>query len=192
MKTIIKGKNIEVPDRVRDYAERKLQRLGYLDDRSEATLELFTEQHRSTEASHIVEVTLVVDGQTLRSRGAGATYEAGIDDVLDKIERRAVDHREKPRLRGIPTGEKGRVPGSEIAEEGAPREPRVVKTKRFGITPMFEEDAIAEMNDLGHAFFIFVNAEDERLNILYRRKDGDYGIIDPVVDGAYSGRSNGR
>jgi len=66
-----------------------------------------------------------------------------------------------------------------------------VKTKRFAIEPMFEEDAIAEMESLGHAFFLFVNAESERLNVVYRRKDGDYGVIEPVVAGEYTpGKGN--
>ena len=66
-----------------------------------------------------------------------------------------------------------------------------MKTKRFAIEPMFEEDAIAEMETLGHAFFIFVNAENERLNLLYRRQDGDFGLIEPVIAGEYTpGRSS--
>ena len=65
-------------------------------------------------------------------------------------------------------------------------ERRIVKTKRFGIEPMFEEDAIARMEELGHAFFVFVNAEDERLNVVYRRRDGDLGMIEPVVGGTYA------
>ena len=100
MRTIVKGKNYEVPERVRAYAERKLGRLErLLDDRSDATVELSFEQHRSVQDSHIVNVTLVIDGQTLRSSSAASTHQAGIDAVLDKIERRAVDHRETSRVR---------------------------------------------------------------------------------------------
>ena len=100
MRTIVKGKNYEVPERVRDYAERKLGRLErLLDDRSDATVELSVEQHRSVQDSHIVDVTLVIDGQTLRSSAAAPTHQAGIDAVLDKIERRAVDFRETSRVR---------------------------------------------------------------------------------------------
>ena len=66
------------------------------------------------------------------------------------------------------------------------RERRVVKTERFAIEPMFEEDAIVEMETLGHAFFVFVNAETERVNVLYRRRDGDFGLIEPVVAGEYT------
>ena len=62
----------------------------------------------------------------------------------------------------------------------------MVKVKRFGIEPMFEEDAISRMEELGHAFFVFVNAENERVAVLYRRRDGRYGLIEPVIGGGYS------
>ncbi len=187
MRAIVKGKNVEVPERVRQYADKKLARIErLLDDRSDATVEIWTEQHRSAQDSHIVEITLVIDGQTLRSRAAGPTYQAGIDTVIDKIERRAIDYKEKPRIRARPIQEKQIL--SRIADGTAEdsRERTVVKTKRFAIEPMFEEDAIARMEELGHSFFLFVNAENERLNVLYVRQDGDYGIIEPVVGGEYT------
>jgi putative sigma-54 modulation protein len=62
----------------------------------------------------------------------------------------------------------------------------VVKIKRFAIQPMFEEDAIAAMEELGHSFFVFVNAENERTAVLYRRRDGQYGLIEPTVGGSYA------
>jgi len=102
MKTIVKGKNIEVPERVRLYAERKFSRLErMLDDRSDAVVELSVEQHRSGTDSNIVDVTLSIDGAILRSHAAGASFQAGIDQLVDKIERRAVDHKDKPRNRGL-------------------------------------------------------------------------------------------
>jgi putative sigma-54 modulation protein len=187
VRTIVKGKNLEVPDAVRQYAERKMRRLErFLDDRTEAILEISVEHHRSTDDSRIAEVTLVIDGQALRGRADAVTYEAAIDEVVDKVERRAVDHREKPRNRARGPEEKGIL--SRIADGTADgdRERRVVKTKRFAIEPMFEEDAIVEMESLGHAFFVFVNAESERVNVLYRRRDGDFGLIEPVVGGDYT------
>ena len=73
---------------------------------------------------------------------------------------------------------------------GPRRDPRVVKVKRFDIEPMFEEDAIAAMDELGHQFFVFVNSETERIAVLYRRHDNDYGLIEPVIGGDYTqGRS---
>lgn len=188
MRTIVKGKNIDVPDRTREYAERKLARLErFLDDRSDALVEISVEKHRSAADSRIVEVTLVIDGETLRSRAAGLTHEAGIDEVVDKIERRAVDFREKPRSHRVRRPEEKELL-RKIADGTADetRDRRVVKTKRFAIEPMFEEDAIERMDDLGHDFFVFVNAETERIAVLYRRNDGAYGLIEPVIGGEYT------
>lgn len=193
MRTIVKGKNIELPDRVRTYAERKLRRLErLLDERTDAIVELSNEQHRSAADAHIAEVTLIVNGQTLRSHAVGPTYQAAIDAVVDRAERQAVDHKERPRDRA--RSAELRRPGVGVTETAeAEGGPRIVKVKRFAIEPMFEEDAIAQMEELGHAFFLFVNAENERLNLLYRRRDGNFGIIEPVVGGEYTpGRGNDR
>jgi putative sigma-54 modulation protein len=188
VRTIVKGKNYDVPDRVREYAERKLTRLErFLDDRSDATIELSVEQHRSAEHSHIVDVTLVIDGQTLRGTASAPTHRAGIDEVVDKIERRAVDYRQK--LRTPARGTNGADVAGGTGAENSERDDRrgqIVKVKRFDIEPMFEEDAVARMEDLGHAFFVFVNAENERVAILYRREAGDYGLIEPMIGGDYT------
>ncbi len=194
MRTIVTGKNIEVPDAVRRYAEKRFHRLErYLDDRTDANVELSHEAHRSAADSHIAEVTLVIDGKTLRGSAAAVSHEAAVDTVVDKIERRAVDYRTKPRVRARPEEEKAllRRIADGTAERG--RDPRIVNVKRFAIEPMFEEDAIARMDELGHAFFVFVDAQSERVSVLYRRSDGGYGVIEPVVDGGYTpGRGRER
>lgn len=189
MRTIVKGKNVEVPERVREYAERRFHRLErMLDDSTDAIVELSNEMHRSAADAHGVDVTLVINGQVLRSHAAGASYQAAIDMVVDKAERQAVDHKSKPRLRARPEEEKRllRSIADGTAEPG--RAPRIVKTKRFAIEPMFEEDALAAMQELGHRFFVFVDAETERVAILYQRDDGDFGLIQPVVGGEYTRR----
>lgn len=187
MRTIIRGKNLEVPDRVRKYAERKFARLErLLDDRTDAVVELSNEAHRSASDAHIADVSLVIGGTTLRSSATGSSYQAALDEVLDKVERQAIDHKEKPRVRSRPEQEKTIL--RKIADgtsDGVP-DRQIVKTKRFAIEPMFEEDAVVAMEDLGHDFYVFVNAENERLAILYRRKDGRYGLIEPVVGGEYT------
>lgn len=194
VRTIVKGKNYEVPDPVRRYAERKFGRLErMLDDRTDASVELSVERHRSASSSHIVEATLVIDGQALRGRAAGLSHEAGVDELVDKLERRVADFKEKPRLRARPVEEKALLRRIADGTSEAARAARIVKVKRFAIEPMFEEDALARMDELGHAFFVFVNAEDERVAVLYRRADGDYGMIEPVLGGEYTkGRSNAR
>ena len=191
MRTIVKGKNADIPDRVREYAERKMRRIErLLDDQTDATVELWTEHHKSASDSHLVEVTLLVHGHVMRSRATATTYEAAVDEVVDKVERQAVEYKEKPRLRARPEEEKQILRRLADGSAGPRREPRIVMVKRFAIEPMFEEDAVAAMEDLGHQFFVFVNAETERVAILYRRDDGDFGVIEPVVGGDYTqGRS---
>jgi putative sigma-54 modulation protein len=183
VRTVVRGKNIDVPERLRHYAERKLDRIErLLDDRTDALIELSVEQHHTGADTHIAEVTLVIGGRALRTRATGPTSNAAIDTVADKVERRAVDHKQKPLADRGPGAREMAArlvdgPGDEISER------QIVKTKRFGIEPMFEEDAVAQMEELGHAFFIFLNAENERLNVLYRRNDGNYGVIEPMIGG---------
>jgi putative sigma-54 modulation protein len=189
VRTIVRGKNLEVPDRVRQYAERKFARLErLLDDRTDALVELSNESHRSAADAHIADVTLVIDGKALKSRATGSSYQAALDTVVDKVERQAIDFKEKPRVRSRPEEEKKLL--REIADgtsDPAP-ERRIVKTKRFAIEPMFEEDAVTAMEELGHDFYVFVNAENERLAVLYKRKDGHFGLIEPEVGGGYTAK----
>ena len=192
MRTIVKGKNLDVPPRIREYAERKLARLARLtDDRTDAVVELWTESHRAADDSHFAEVHLVIDGRPLRSHASGLTFQAAIDAVVDRLERQTVEFKERPRHRArtpLPQALLERIAGGTTEESG--REPRIVKTKRFAIEPMFEEDAIAAMEELGHSFFLFVNAETERINVLYRRRNGDLGLIEPIVAGQYTPRTD--
>lgn len=197
MRTTVKGKNFEVPDAERRYMEQKLRRLErLLDDRSDATVELSVERHRSAADSHIVELTLIVDGQPLRGEAHAVNHRAAADEVLDKLERQVVDLKERPRVRHRLPEQKallrGIADGTAGGGEAERRAPEVVKVKRFAIEPMFEEDAVARMEDLGHNFFIFVNAENERVCVLYRRTDGKYGLIEPAIASAPPRHRAGR
>jgi putative sigma-54 modulation protein len=199
VRTIVKGKNIDVPEQVRQYAERKMRRLErLLDDETDAVIELSSEQHRSISDSQMADVTVTAGGQILRSHAAGPTFQASLDTVIDRVERQAVDAREKPR--GKVRTEEARVRAlaaeePESVDESERPATRIVKTKRFAIEPMFEEDALARMEELGHHFFIFVNAENEKICVLYRRSTGDFGLIEPVIGSEYTlhqkgGRTN--
>ena len=191
MRTTIRGKGLTVSDKDSAYIERKMQRLErMLDDRSEAEVELRLEGNRKVDDSHIVDVTLLVDGKPLRGTAAASSFTVAADDVIDKLERRTVESRQRPRDRRRAE----QVRYSEAAEagvalddpgDGADEDNRIVKIKRFAIEPMFEEDAISRMEELGHTFFIFVNAENEQIAVLYRRKDGRYGLIEPAIRGGY-------
>ena len=194
MRTTIRGKNLTVSDKDRAYIERKLQRLErMLDDRSEAEVELRLEGNRKVDDSHIVDVAVITAGQHLRGVGTASSFRVAADDVIDKIERRVVEARQRPRDKRraeharFNEASRSEAPIVEPMEPEAPDpDSQVVKIKRFAIEPMFEEDAITRMEELGHTFFIFVNAENERVAVLYRRKDGRYGLIEPAIGGAYS------
>ncbi|HKZ92515.1 MAG TPA: ribosome-associated translation inhibitor RaiA [Candidatus Limnocylindrales bacterium] len=190
MRTTIRGKNLTVAEKDSAYIERKLRRLErMLDERSEADVELRLEGNRKVADSHIVEVALSIDGRSLRGNAAAATFRAATDDVIDKLERRTAEHKQRPRDRrraeqvrfNEASVQLGSGEGPEAEGDGS----LVVKIKRFAIEPMFEEDAISRMEELGHTFFIFVNAENERIAVLYRRRDGRYGLIEPVIGGTY-------
>ena len=194
MRTIVRGKNLDIWPADREYAESKMRRLQrILDDRTDAILEFSVEGHRSIEDGHIVEATLSVNGRPLRGVASGTTHRVALDTLIDKLERRAIALKEKPRekrKRGASA-----LPPDDVEDLGEPVEtgpPEIVKVKRFGIEPMFEEDAVAQMEELGHQFFVFVNAENERLAVLYRRRDGDYGMIEPVIAGEYSANGRGK
>ncbi|MEK6719209.1 MAG: ribosome-associated translation inhibitor RaiA [Chloroflexota bacterium] len=187
MRTIVKGKNYEVPDAVRGYAERKVRRMErMLDDRTDVLVELSVERRRSIAESHIVEISIVIDGRPIRGHATASTHEAGVDEVLDKLERQAADVKARPRVRARAEEEKQILRRIADGTADAGRERRIVKMKRFAIEPMFDEDAVVRMEELGHAFFVFVNAETEQVAVLYRRRDGDYGMIEPVIAGDYT------
>jgi putative sigma-54 modulation protein len=188
MRTIVTGRNLDIPDADREYVMRKMGRLDrLLDDRTDASVELSRAAHRAQDETAIVEVTLLVDGRPLRAVARSSSHRAAADQVVDRLERQVVDLKErraKPgeRRSAADAGSPG-APDRSVAEPSAPS---VVKVKRFAIEPMFEEDAVARMEELGHDFFVFVNAENERTAVLYRRRDGDYGLIEPTMGGPYS------
>lgn len=189
MKTSVKARNLELSDRLRATIERKLQRLDRISHPdAEATVELITNASHAADSRNVAEVTLVSGSDVVRSVSAGATPVAAIDLVLDKLERQVVRAKTKPRsVRERAADEATEVLAREAIgtleppPERAHASPQVSRVKRFDMVPMFEEDAITRMEDLGHAFFVFLNAENEQLCVLYRRTDGTYGLIEPVL-----------
>ena len=190
MRTTVKARNFELTEGLRSQIERKLRRLERISHPdAEATVELMVNASKASETSHLAEVSLMNNGTVLRSVAAGPTLIAALDILLDRLERQALRARERPRsIRDRQEGEEQArassdlpVGGTATEEEEASQGPSVVKIMRFDMTPMFEEDAILRMEELGHAFFVFLNAETERIGVIYRRGDGSYGLIDPVV-----------
>ena len=191
MKTTLKARNLDLTDRLRSQIERKMQRLDRIKhDMAEADVELIGRASHSNDSAQIAEVTLRNNGDVLRSSASGSTPIAALDDVVDKLERQLVRTKERPgSVRKRHSDEVDSVIHREALgtiDADADRlpadgRPAVVKTKRFDMQPMFEEDAITQMEELGHAFFVFLDAETEQVAVLYRRADGNYGLIQPVV-----------
>lgn len=189
MKTNLTARNLDLSDRLRTDIERKLRRLDRITHPdAQAEVELIGNASRATDAANVAEVTLVNDGTVLRSSSAGATPIAALDVVLDKLERQVVRVKEKPRsVRERHADEVTDALSREATKSvddgrDEPAGPSVVKIKRFDMQPMFEEDAIAQMQELGHAFFVFLSAETGEIAVVYGRRDGSFGLIEPVID----------
>lgn len=179
MQLIITGKNVEVTDWLRSYVEKKIGKLDrYLPTIDEARVELAVEKTKSAQDRQVVQVTVRSSGTILRVEEKSADMFASIDAAVDKMHRQIARYKGKLRRRGRPSpGEMPPVPVSEAEEE----EPRIVRTKRFRVDRMEETEAIEQMELLGHDFFIFLNVNTDRLSVVYRRHDGDYGLLEPEI-----------
>jgi len=183
MELIVKGKNVEVTDRLREYVEQKIGKLDrYLPSISEAWVELSSEETKAAQDRQVCQVTVRSNGTILRAEERSDDIFSAIDSVLDKMYRQIARYKgkRKNRWRGaaatvepLPLGM-----GEEIEEEAR----TIVRVKRFPMTPMNPEEAVEQMELLGHDFFVFFNGEEGRINVLYRRKGGDYGLLQPELD----------
>ena len=159
---------------MREVAEKKLSKLErYFPRDAEAQVTLSVERNR-----HIVEVTIPVEGRILRGEEVSDDMYASFDNVVDKLEKQIVRHRTKL-AKDTRGGETVRVMAEE-PEEDEDEGPRIVRVKRFDIKPMDEEEAMLQMELLGHSFYVFQNADTNKINVLYLRKDGNYGLIEPA------------
>ena len=175
MKLILRGKNIEVTNALEEYVEKRIGKIDkYFEVDTEAQVTLTVEH-----GVHKVEVTAAINGLILRAEeGTGDMY-ASIDSVVDKLERQIAKY--KTRI-----NRKARQGGGIKAMNDLPKVTEeedwdVVKTKRFVVKPMPVEEAILQMNLVGHDFFVFINADNDDVNVAYRRKDGKYGLIEPAL-----------
>jgi putative sigma-54 modulation protein len=179
MQLIIKAKNIEVSESLRDYVERKIGTLDrYLPDLDEARVELSAQKAKSSQDRQVVQVTMRSNSTILRAEERDADMFAAIDAVRDKLQRQIKRFKEKA-VRVKARAQAAAADQGAFPEEAAP--PSVVRTKRFNTRPMTEEEAIEQMELLGHDFFIFYNTVSSSLNVLYRRRDGNYGLLQPEL-----------
>lgn len=176
MKLIITGRNIEVTEPIRVHAEEKLEKFDkYFQSDIEAHVTFSVQKRNQT-----VEITIhLKEGTFFRVEESTNDMYASIDLAIDKLAKQMKKHKTKieKRFHG-----RGVVNYDEVfTEEPVEEEMKIVKTKKFGIKPMMAEEAVLQMEMLGHDFFVFLNGETDEVNVVYKRKNDDFGLIEPYL-----------
>jgi len=179
MKIIVTGRNFEITPALREYAEKKIAKFErYLSNITEAIITLSIQKYQ-----HKAEVLLKANGYMIQAEGVTGEIYSSIDEVVEKLEKQIKKYKEK-----INSHRKGEnkapqsttvtfATGSSAETE---TEPRIIKLKRFEIKPMSPEEAAMQMELLDKSFFVFENDRTGQLNVIYKRTDGNYGLIEPV------------
>lgn len=168
------GRNIEVTDAMRQYAEDKISRLDRISDQivdASIVMSYDSSRHAGTPAK--VEVQLNVPGGVIRAEERALDTYAAIDLVAEKLERQL------KRFKGRLIGQRGEALPAPVEAERVESEPHIARVKRHVLRPMAPEDAAIQMEALGHDFFLFRNIETDLVSVIYRRNDGNYGVIEP-------------
>jgi putative sigma-54 modulation protein len=179
------GRNMEVTDRIQDYVTKKVSKLDrFLPGIEEARVDVsYVKSARSAADRQVAQITVRGKGFILRSEERADDIFAAFDTALERMQRRIERYKGK-RFRGRGDGRSASEVLSEevVDEESGELGPAVVRRKRFMLVPMSELEAMEQMELLGHElFFVFYNANTNAINVLYRRRDGNYGLIEPEI-----------
>jgi putative sigma-54 modulation protein len=175
----VKGRNLEVSEAIRSYAEKKLGKLDRQLTNPRVELELAVENNPSITNNHVAEATIWTGGPVLRAREASTDMHASIDQLVAKLERQVRRYRSRGRSRRRRAARADGPSVESIPVVSDEEEPRIVKTKQFTVQPMGPEEAVLQLELIGHDFFVFRDAQSNDVNVVYRRNDGDYGLIEP-------------
>ncbi|MCJ7840176.1 ribosome-associated translation inhibitor RaiA [Lederbergia sp. NSJ-179] len=180
LKYNIRGENINVTDAIRDYIEKKVGKLErYFNETPEANAHINLKVNPNKKAK--VEITIPLPQLVLRAEEVHEDMYAAVDLIVDKLERQIRKHKTKVNRKFRDQGsakEFFKMNGNDLPKNEEEDEFQIVRTKHFNLKPMDSEEAVLQMNMLGHNFFIFTDAETDGTNIVYRRKDGKYGLIE--------------
>lgn len=184
MRFNVRGENIEITPALREYTEKKIGKLErYFEDSVEANVNVNLKFYNDQESK--IEVTIPMTDLVLRAEEHNQDMYAAIDLVVNKLERQIRKHKTKVnrkfREQGAPKDvfSNTQADGNASIEEDDSQE--VVRTKRFDLKPMDSEEAILQMDMLGHNFFVFTDSKTNNTSVVYKRKDGKYGLIEPHV-----------
>lgn len=188
MEFVIKSKNLELDEKIKSYVERKIKDKieKVLDKIIKLEVKFMFEKNPRINMNNIIEVTIFTNGSVIKATDSGTDVFEAVDRVNGKLERQVKKYREKLISRGRK--------GDNLKEAGGPvsSDPEtvtwdvqdrktIVKTKTFALKPVPPEEAVLEMELLGHDFFVFINSETGRTAVVYRRKDKNYGLIEPTI-----------
>jgi putative sigma-54 modulation protein len=175
----VKSRNVEVSDAIKTYAEEKLSKLDRQLDDPRVELELAVEKNPSIADNQVAEATIWTKGPVLRARESSSDMRSSIDQLVEKLERQVTRYRTRGRdrrRRAVRANDPATAPDTVPVDDEAPE---IVKTKHFALNPLSAEEAVLQLELVGHDFFVFRNAASEAVNVVYRRRDGGYGLIEP-------------
>jgi putative sigma-54 modulation protein len=174
-------RNLELTDRLRDYVEAKVSKLQrYLPNLDSIRVDLSESNARDNTRRMVAQITIYVPKAILRAEERAGDIFSAVDSVMDKMSRRVERYKGRQRNgRRVPATVTTPEPVVEVEVE-AEEVPGIARVKEFEVSSILAEEAIEQMELLGHHFFIFVDAADGRISVVYRRDDGDYGILKPL------------
>jgi putative sigma-54 modulation protein len=173
------GRQIEITEALKNYLDKKMARLDRHFENAEAKVVLSMAQGARVERKAKAEIQVNVPGGIVRVEESDPDMYAAIDRAIDRLEYQLKRYKERHFQRERQAVPEPVLAGGGFAEAEEDNEPRIVRTKRFNMKPMTPEDAAFEMEALGHDFFVFRNSDTEQINVIYRRRDGNYGLIEP-------------
>jgi putative sigma-54 modulation protein len=189
---VVKGKNVDVSEPLHTYVEKKIGKLDHhLDKITAVTVELSKESHKASNDRQVVQVTMQLNGQTLRAEESSADMYAAIDVVVDKLERSLERYKSKfyrkdtirktrrEEARMASQQEAVAAAVQEAVAAGETGDSGITHTKRFQIKPMSADEATDQMELLGHDFYLFLNEDTAGVCVVYKRKSGSYGLLIP-------------
>lgn len=171
MNIIVNGRHLEITPALRSYSEEKIGKFEkYISNITEAIVTLSVEKYR-----HKAEVQLKVNGVLIQAEDITGEVYSSIDGVVEKLEKQVIKHKEKHS-----SHRKGEKKSLEAQDLAVPEKGIIIKHKSFDMKPMGSEEAVQQMELLGKDFFVFVNDMSSDINVVYRRKDNNYGLIEPT------------
>jgi putative sigma-54 modulation protein len=191
MEYIVKGRNVDLNDKIKDYSEKKIKHRieKFLDRATKIEVKFKEEKNPRISENKEAEITVYASGSVIRVTDTGTDFFEAIDRTAAKLERQVKKYRDKLIKRGRKNHVRETTAIEDISKLGTEESKNIedkirdsiVKTKTFTLKPISPEEAVIQMELIGHDFFVFINSETERTAVVYKRKDSNYGLIEPTI-----------